>query len=175
MLLYWGCDPETTPWGRSGQLASRLCYWLSELGIKQVFICPDLNYGAAVHADKWIPILPNTDAALHLAIAYAWIRKVPTIRSIWRHTRSGLINSGNMSRVKKTVLPRLRNGLEPKCGVPSRIIKALARAWASKPTTIAHGNGGPASGDHTPRNRPDWRSCFWRCRGWVNPAPIRSR
>jgi len=34
-----------------------------------VYICPDLNYGAAVHADKWIPILPNTDAAMQLAIA----------------------------------------------------------------------------------------------------------
>ena len=44
-----------------------------EVGIKQVYICPDLNYGAAVHADKWIPILPNTDAALQLAIIYIWI------------------------------------------------------------------------------------------------------
>ncbi len=42
-------------------------------GIKQVYICPDLNYGAAIHADKWIPVLPNTDAALQLAIIYMWI------------------------------------------------------------------------------------------------------
>ena len=48
-------------------------YWFTELGIKSIFICPDLNYSAAVHADKWIPILPNTDAALQLAIAYVWI------------------------------------------------------------------------------------------------------
>jgi len=73
MLLYWGCDPEVTPWYRSGQAASRFSYWFAELGIKCVYICPDLNYGAAVHADKWIPILPNTDAALHLAVAYIWI------------------------------------------------------------------------------------------------------
>ena len=73
MLLFWGCDPETTPWGFDGQMASRLCYWFTELGIKSIYICPDLNYGAAVHADKWIPILPNTDAALQLAIAYIWI------------------------------------------------------------------------------------------------------
>ena len=73
MVLFWGCDPETTPWGFTGQFASRLCYFWSEVGIKQVYICPDLNYGAAVHADKWIPILPNTDAALQLAIAYIWI------------------------------------------------------------------------------------------------------
>ena len=50
-----------------------MSYWYTELGIKQIYICPDLNYAAAVHADKWIPILPNTDVALQLAIAYTWI------------------------------------------------------------------------------------------------------
>ncbi len=73
LLLFWGCDPETTPHPIQGMMASRLCYWLTEIGLKSVYICPDLNYGAAVHADKWIPILPNTDAALQLAIAYMWI------------------------------------------------------------------------------------------------------
>ena len=70
LLLFWGCDPETTPWGVDGLAATRLCYWFSELGIDSVYICPDLNYGAAIHADKWIPIRPGTDAALQLAIAY---------------------------------------------------------------------------------------------------------
>ena len=55
------------------ELASRLSYWFTDLGIKSIYICPDLNYGAAIHADKWIPIRPNTDAALHLAVAYIWI------------------------------------------------------------------------------------------------------
>lgn len=73
LLLFWGCDPETTPLGVVSHMPSRLCYWLSEIGLKSVYVCPDLNYGAAVHADKWIPILPNTDAALQLAIAYIWI------------------------------------------------------------------------------------------------------
>jgi len=54
-------------WG--GQTVSQLCYWFTELGIRQIYVCPEVNYGAAVHADKWIPILPNTDAALYLAIA----------------------------------------------------------------------------------------------------------
>ncbi len=74
MIICQGGDPETTPWGFGGGcFPSLLCYWYTELGIKQVYICPDLNYGAAVHADKWIPILPNTDVALQLAIAYQWI------------------------------------------------------------------------------------------------------
>ena len=47
-----GCDPETTPWGWGGQMASKISYFWSEIGIKQIYICPDLNYGAAIHADK---------------------------------------------------------------------------------------------------------------------------
>ena len=73
MLLFWGSDPETTPWGWNGQQASRLCYFWTEIGVREIYICPDLNYGAAVHADKWIPVRPNTDAAMQLAIAYTWI------------------------------------------------------------------------------------------------------
>jgi trimethylamine-N-oxide reductase (cytochrome c) len=75
MVLFWGADPETTPWGFDGQTASRICYWFTDLGIKSLYISPDLNYAAAVHADKWIPILPSTDAALQLAIAYTWIKE----------------------------------------------------------------------------------------------------
>jgi trimethylamine-N-oxide reductase (cytochrome c) len=55
MLLVWGGDPETTPGGFRGQLASRLSYFWTDIGIRQIYICPELNYGAAVHADKWIP------------------------------------------------------------------------------------------------------------------------
>ena len=73
MVVVWGGDPETTTWGFRGQFASRLLYFWTEIGIKQVYINPDLNYAAAIHADKWIPILPNTDAALQLALMYVWI------------------------------------------------------------------------------------------------------
>jgi anaerobic selenocysteine-containing dehydrogenase len=73
LLLFWGCDPETTPYGNTGQMASRLCYFWTQAGIPQVYICPDLNYGAAIHAEKWIPIYPNTDAAMQLAIIYIWL------------------------------------------------------------------------------------------------------
>ena len=74
LLLFWGCDQETTPWGWQGQLPSRLSYWWSEIGIKQIYVCPDLNYAAAVHADRWIPVLPNTDAAMYLGICYQWFK-----------------------------------------------------------------------------------------------------
>jgi len=58
MMLFQGCDPETTPYFYEAGTPSQLCYFWRDIGIKQVYICPDLNYGGAVHADKWIPILP---------------------------------------------------------------------------------------------------------------------
>ena len=112
MVLFWGCDPETTPWGFDGQMASRLCYFWSEVGVKQVYICPDVNYGAAVHADKWIPIRPGTDAALQLAIAYTWMTEGTYQKKITsKHIPSDSKNYRIMSLAKKTVYPSTRLGI----------------------------------------------------------------
>lgn len=143
IILFWGCDPETTPWGPDGQMASRLCYFWSEVGIKSVYICPDLNYGAAVHADKWIPILPNTDAAMRLAIAYLWIKEgLYNNDYVATHTY-GFDRFEEYVMGKEDGIPKTPEWAAEKCGVPEWTIKALARYWASKRTSIAHGNGGP--------------------------------
>lgn len=141
-VLFWGADPETTPWGWSGQQASRLCYWFNEIGVKSIFICPDVNYACGLHADKWIPVLPNTDAALQLAIAYVWITEGTYDRAyIDSHTvgfdwlESYVL--GNIDGLAKTP-----QWAAEKCGVPSYRIKALARYWAKSAVSIAHCNGG---------------------------------
>jgi anaerobic selenocysteine-containing dehydrogenase len=143
MLLCWGCDPETTPWGPTGQMASRLCYWWSEIGIKQIYVCPDLNYGAAVHADKWIPIKPGTDAALRLAIAYIWITEGTYDKEyVGTHT-FGFEKFTEYVLGKEDGIPKTADWAAPITGVPSWTIKALARYWATKRTTFIHSNGGP--------------------------------
>ena len=48
-----------------------------------------------------------------------------------------------MSWGKRTAFPRLPTGRPTITGIPAGTIKALAREWASKRTSIAHGNGGP--------------------------------
>ena len=142
MVLFWGCDPETTPWGFVGQFASRLCYYWTDLGIKQIYICPDLNYGAAVHADKWIPILPNTDSAMQLAIIYMWLKE-GTYNKEYIDT-----HSVGMDRVEAYVMgeddgiPKTPEWASKKCGVPEWTIKALAREFARNTTSIAHYFGG---------------------------------
>lgn len=142
MMLLWGCDVNTTPYGWGGQKPSSLCFWFTELGMKQVYVCPDVNYGCAVHADKWIPIYPNTDTALQLAIMYTWLTE-----GLWDkkyvETHASDPESffayvlGEEDGVAKT--PKWA---EPLCGVPSRQIKALAHEWHEQRTSIGHGNGG---------------------------------
>ena len=144
VMLFWGCDMETTTWGWQGQLPSRMCYWFTELGIKQIYICPEVNYGAAVHADKWIPILPNTDAAMRLAIAYVWLTEGTYDKDYIATHSVGFDKFEEYVMGNEDGIPKTPKWAEGKCGVPSRIIKALAREWASKKTSIGHGNGGSA-------------------------------
>jgi anaerobic selenocysteine-containing dehydrogenase len=127
MVLFWGCDPETTPWGFTGQFASRLCYFWSEVGIKQVYICPDLNYGAAVHADKWIPVLPNTDAALQLAIIYMWVTEGTYDKEYVKTHAVGMDKVEAYVLGEEDGIPKTPEWASPKCGVPEWTIKALAR------------------------------------------------
>ncbi len=171
MLIYSGCDPETTTWGWGGQTVSQLCYWFTELGIKQVYICPDVNYGAAVHADKWIPILPNTDAALYLAIAYQWLHGGHLRQGVRRDPRGGL---------------RQVRGLRPGRGRRRPQDPQVGRGEDRRP--VPHHQGpGPGLGQrphlhgarqrrqHVPRplrhrEHEDWRSACWACRAWANRA-----
>jgi molybdopterin guanine dinucleotide-containing S/N-oxide reductase-like protein len=142
MVLFWGCDPETTPWGFSGQTATRFCYYWSQLGIKQAYICPDLNYGAAVHADKWIPILPNTDAALQLAIIHMWLTEGTYDKEYVKTHTVGMDKVADYVMGKEDGVPKTPAWASSKCGVPEWTIKALARDWARKRTSIAHFYGG---------------------------------
>jgi anaerobic selenocysteine-containing dehydrogenase len=143
LLLFWGCDQETTPWGWQGQLPSRLSYWWTELGIKQIYVCPDLNYAAAVHADRWIPILPNTDAAMYLAITYYWFKNGTYDKEYLKTHAVGVEKYEAYVMGEEDGVPKTPEWAAPITGVPSRVIKALAEEWASKRTTVVIGNGGP--------------------------------
>ncbi len=143
-IFFWGCDPETTPWAFDGQLASRLCYWFTEIGIKSVYVCPDLNYGAAIHADKWIPLLPNTDAALYIAIAYVWITEELYDKEYVKTHAVGFDKFREYVLGLDDNIPKTAKWASKIVGVPSYTIKALARYWAKHRVSIAIGNGGPA-------------------------------
>jgi trimethylamine-N-oxide reductase (cytochrome c) len=143
VLLCWGCDYETTAWGFADQGWSRIGFWFTELGIKQIFVCPDLNYAAAIHADKWIPIRPNTDAALQLAVAYIWITEGTYDKEYVATHTVGFEEFKKYVLGEEDGIPKTPKWAEEITGVPARVIKALARLWASKRTSIMHMYGGP--------------------------------
>lgn len=141
-VLFWGCDPETTTWGWGGQQASRMCYWFNEIGVKSVFIAPDVNYANAVHADKWIPVLPNTDAALQLAIAYTWIDEGTYDKEYLATHAVGFETFEQYVKGEIDGFPKTPEWASAKCGVPTYTIKAFARYWAKHAVSVAHCNGG---------------------------------
>ena len=142
-ILFWGSDWETTPWQHGEQSMSLWAYFYKELGIKQIFISPDLNYSAAIHADKWIPVLPNTDTALMLAVAYTWIIEETYDKDFIATHTHGFNKFKAYVIGEEDGIAKTPQWASPLCGVPTRIIKALARHWASTVTTFGSGSSGP--------------------------------
>ncbi|MBI4272121.1 MAG: molybdopterin-dependent oxidoreductase [Candidatus Rokubacteria bacterium] len=143
MVIFSGNDPEATGLGMSGSTALAMPLWLKKAGIKIVAISPDLNYAAAVHADKWIPLRPNTDAALYLALAHTWIAEgLYDTEYVSTHT-IGFEEFQRHVLGEDDGVAKTPAWAEQITGVPSRTIRALAREWASKKTTLSVYFGGP--------------------------------
>ena len=142
LLVVQGGDLETTPWGFRGQFASRLMFFWQKAGMEQVYICPDVNYSCAIHADKWIPVLPNTDAALQLAIIYMWVTEGTYNKEYVATHTVGMDKIEAYVLGKVDGIPKTPKWAEGKTNIPSYTIKALARRWASKTTTVGHYFGG---------------------------------
>ncbi|MBN1190339.1 MAG: molybdopterin-dependent oxidoreductase [Dehalococcoidales bacterium] len=142
MLIHIGADLETTPWGFAGQFASQVVFFWQSLGKRQVFISPDLNYSAGIHADKWIPILPNTDAALQLAIAYTWITEGTYDKKYVETHVVGFEKFSDYVTGKEDGIPKTPEWASEKTGISEWTIKALAREWAGNVTSTLHYYGG---------------------------------
>ncbi len=137
-LMIHHTDKETTVGVINSMWVSRVYYWFRDLGIEQVFITPDLNYSGAVHADKWIPVLPCQDGALYLAVMYTWLKE-DTYDKKYIDT-----HSVGFDKFKAYVMgqeagdkegPKTPEWAAPKCGVPAWTIRALAHNWYKKKTS----------------------------------------
>lgn len=143
MVLMWSADPEVTAMGFDSFVASRMSQWLKSIGIKLVYIDPALNFSACYQADKWIPVLPNTDSALYLAVAYVWLTEKLYDREYVETHCVGYDEFFDYVLGKADGVPKDPKWASEKCGVPTWTIKAFARDWASKTVSIGIGNGGP--------------------------------
>jgi len=142
VMILSGCDPETTASGFCSNV-SFLCEAIRRAGIETIAISPDLNYTGAVWADKWIPINPNTDAALYFAIAYVWITEDLYDKEFVKTRCVGFEEFKKHALGEDDATPKTPEWAEKITGIPSWTIKALARVWAKKRTSIGAVFGGP--------------------------------
>lgn len=142
MVIFSGNDPEATGLGMSGSSALTMIDWLKRAGIKIVAIAPDLNYAAGVHADKWVPIKPNTDGALYLALAHVWIGEGLYDKDYVRTHTVGFEEFERHVRGGDDGVAKTPAWAEKITGVPAHTIKALAREWAHKKTSLSTYFGG---------------------------------
>ncbi len=88
------------------------------------------------------PILPNTDVAMQLAITYVWITEGKYDKNYVATHTVGFDRFADYIMGKEEGVPKTPEWASPKCGVPVWTIKALAREFAAKATSIAHYFGG---------------------------------
>ncbi len=143
MVIFSGNDPEATGLGMSGSCALEMTKWLKRAGIKIIAISPDLNYAAGVNADKWIPLKPNTDGALYLAVAHVWMVEGRYDKDYVRTRTIGFEEFERHVMGEDDGVAKTPAWAEPITGVPTHTIRALAREWAAKKTSLSVYFGGP--------------------------------
>jgi trimethylamine-N-oxide reductase (cytochrome c) len=173
--LFYVMPGDTTSmlFGKNDGLLSAMCmdFLKFQLEIKMVWIDSKLNRGAGVHADKWIPILPGTDAAMHAAIAYTWITE-DTYDKDYQDT-----HTVGFDKWKAYVLgdedgiPKTPEWAAAICNVPEWTIKAVAREWASHITSAVMARQGGATCRAPYSTEPTrTRAYLLGMQGWGKPG-----
>lgn len=120
------------------QFWSTVINWMKEVDIEFVVIDPFCNYTAVAHDMKWIPIRPNTDAALDFAIMYTWIVEDTYDHEYIESHTVGFEKLKAYIMGEEDGIPKTPAWAATKCDIPEYTIKELARHWAKKVTTIGH-------------------------------------
>jgi molybdopterin guanine dinucleotide-containing S/N-oxide reductase-like protein len=146
VMIYWSNDPDTTRATYCAQESSIWRLWLREMGIKQVFIDPHCNYTAGILGNKWIAPRVGTDAAMAAAIAYLWIKEDTYDKKYVDTHTEGFEEFRDYILGEKDKIPKTPEWAEKITEVSAKIIRALAREWASKRTMLSCGNRGGFGG-----------------------------
>ena len=149
MIAFAAGDWELTQ-NYASQLWSRLLKFWEECGKKFVVVDPFCNYTACCHDYKWIPILPNTDAALDFAVMYVWFTEGLYDKEYCDTHTVGL------DKVKAYVLGTDEEGIPKtpawaaeRTGIPEYTIKAYARNRARFTTASVHFSSGAIKGPYS--------------------------
>ena len=133
-------------------------------------IAPDVNYTNAVHADLWIPVKPNTDAALQLAIAYTWIKEGTYDQEYLDTHAVGFENFRYYVMGGEDGVPKTPSGPRPSAASPATPSRRSRATGPSTPCPSRTATAAPSSGPATRTSRRAWKWRFWACRAWASRA-----
>ncbi|MFC1914006.1 molybdopterin-dependent oxidoreductase [Chloroflexota bacterium] len=137
LIILWGWNPANTVCG------TNTCWYLArarEAGTRVVAVDPRLTDTAAVLADQWIPIVPGTDAAMLIAMAYVIINENLQDRAFLNKYTIGFEHFKNYVLGIEDGVSKTPQWAEKITGVPAAIIQNLAKAYAStKPAALLTG------------------------------------
>ena len=149
MIAFAAGDWELTQ-NYASQLWSQVLKFWERCGKEFVSVDPVCNYTTVCHDTvKWIPILPNTDAAFDFGVMYVWITEGLYDKDyVETHTVG-------FDKLRAYVLgetdgePKTPAWASERCGVPEWTIKAYARNRANKITASVHFSSGAVKGPYS--------------------------
>jgi anaerobic dimethyl sulfoxide reductase subunit A len=137
LIIMWGIDPVVSIHETN---ASWYLIQAKELGTKVVSVDPRYTDSTAILADQWIPIIPGTDTAMLIAMAYTMIHEnLQDITFIDKYTVGFDVFREYVFGVEDGV-PKTAKWAERITGVPAHNIENLAREYATtKPAALIGG------------------------------------
>ncbi|MBI2876240.1 MAG: molybdopterin-dependent oxidoreductase [Candidatus Tectomicrobia bacterium] len=139
LILLWGWDPAVTVLGSSTR-------WIMtrarEKGIRIVSIDPRYTDSAAAWAQEWIPIIPGTDTAMMVAMAYVILTEGLQDQRFLDTYTLGFDRFADYLLGREDGTPKTPTWAEPITGVKAETIVRLAREYATaKPAALQTGYG----------------------------------
>jgi trimethylamine-N-oxide reductase (cytochrome c) len=174
MIVFWSCDAESTNGGYAGFEGTLRRLWAKELGIEFVHIDPHYNPTAQLLGGRWIPIRPQTDAALAQAIMHVWVTEGLYDRDYVATRTTGFDEWKSYLLGDTDGIPKTPEWQEAETGVPARDVRALARVWGRRKVYLAIGTTGTGFGGACRgATGAQWARCMimmMAMKGWGKPG-----
>ena len=174
MIVFWSSDPESTNGAYAGFEGTPRRLWAKELGIEFVHIDPHCNPTAQLLGGRWIPIRPQTDAALAQAIMYVWVKESLYDQDYVARRTTGFDEWKAYLLGETDGVPKTPEWQEAETGVPARDVRALARKWGGRKVYLACGMSGAGfGGAGRGATGQQWARCMimmMAMQGWGKPG-----
>lgn len=137
LIILWGWNPVAS--NHRGNTSLYLAQ-AREAGVRIVSVDPRYSDSAATFAHQWIPIRPNTDAAMLVAMAYVIITENLQDQAFLNKYTIGFDRFKKYVLGKEDGVPKTPHWAGDITGVPPATIANLARTYAAnKPAALMDG------------------------------------